>query len=101
MADSSSSPTPADLDARTRAVVGEAQSEPDDGQAGVAHVILNRLAAANYGDSPTAIVMAGSNTPSPQFEPTGNRSSAFYTTSPQTPAYKQGGQDHQGHLHEG
>ncbi len=88
MADSSFSPTPADLDAMTRAVVGEAQSEPDDGQAGVAHVILNRLAAGNYGDSPTEIVMAGSNTPRPQFEPTGNRSSAFYTTSPQTPAYK-------------
>ena len=44
-----------DFDKMTRAVLGEAQGQPVDGQAGVAHVILNR--AEKSGKSPASEVM--------------------------------------------
>ncbi len=76
-------PTPADIDALTRMTVGEAQGEPDAGQAAVVHVALNRLAAGTYGKSLAAVIAAPG-----QFESADTPASAYYTTSPQTPAYK-------------
>lgn len=80
--------TPADMDALTRVVVGEANGEPDEGQAAVAHVVLNRIASGRYGSTPLEVVMAGKGTPTPQFEPVGNPTSSFYTTMPQNPDYR-------------
>lgn len=97
MADPTYSPT--DIDLLTRAVAAEAQDQPDDGQAAVAHVVLNRLAAGGYGGNTLGqIVMSGSSTPSPQFEPTGNPSSAFYSLRSTDPAYQHAAQIVQGVL---
>ena len=54
--------TPADRDAMIRTVIGEAGDQGDFGQAGVAHVIMNR--AIGSGASPTSVVMSPN-----QFEP--------------------------------
>lgn len=45
-----------DRDALIRTVAGEAGSEPAQGQAGVAHAILNRVAAGGYGDGIQGVV---------------------------------------------
>lgn len=75
--------SPQDLDAITRAVVGEAGSEPDDGQAAVAHVILNRISSGKYGKTPQSVIFAPS-----QFESADNPTSTFYTTYPGAPDYR-------------
>ena len=49
---------PTDRDSLIKTIAGEAGREPPIGQAAVAHVILNRLAAGGYGDSITDIVKA-------------------------------------------
>jgi hypothetical protein len=49
---------PVDRDTLIKTVAGEAGSEPVAGQAAVAHVILNRLAAGGYGNSITDIAKA-------------------------------------------
>ena len=49
---------PIDRDNLIKTIYGEASGEPALGQAGVAHAILNRLAAGGYGDSITDIVKA-------------------------------------------
>jgi hypothetical protein len=49
---------PVDRDTLIKTVAGEAGGEPVAGQAAVAHVILNRLAAGGYGDSITDIAKA-------------------------------------------
>ena len=58
--------TPADRDAMIRTVIGEAGDQGDLGQAGVAHVIMNR--AIGSGASPTSVVMSPN-----QFEPWSTR----------------------------
>jgi hypothetical protein len=50
--------SPQDREALIRTVYGEASSEPDLGKAGVAHAILNRVAAGGYGDTIHDVVMA-------------------------------------------
>jgi N-acetylmuramoyl-L-alanine amidase len=47
-----------------RTVIGEAADEPKEGQAGVAHVIMNRMIDGSWGDTPSKIVLAPG-----QFEP--------------------------------
>lgn len=47
-----------DREALIRTVYGEASDQPDLGKAGVAHAILNRVAAGGYGDSIHDVVMA-------------------------------------------
>ena len=47
-----------DRDALIRTVAGEAGGEPAQGQAAVAHAILNRVAAGGYGDSIHDVVTA-------------------------------------------
>jgi len=49
---------PVDRDNLIKTVYGEASNQPALGQAGVAHAILNRLAAGGYGNSITDIVKA-------------------------------------------
>lgn len=60
---------PLDLDPRSRdlavrTILGEAGREPDDGQAAVAAVMLNRLKSGKYGKSLSDVVLAPN-----QFEP--------------------------------
>jgi hypothetical protein len=50
--------SPADKDNIVRTVLGEAEDQSLLGQAAVAHVILNRLAAGKYGETPSKIVHA-------------------------------------------
>lgn len=69
----------ADRDFIVRTVVGEAAGQPDIGQAAVAHVILNRLAANGYGNSVRSVVTAPS-----QFEVWSNgRAQGVDPSSPQ------------------
>ena len=48
----------ADRDTLIRTVAGEAGSEPPQGQAAVAHTILNRVAAGGYGDGISGVALA-------------------------------------------
>ena len=56
--------TPKARDLTIRTVLGEAAQEPDEGQAAVAAVIMNRLKAGSYGKSLPEVVLARN-----QFEP--------------------------------
>ena len=60
--------SPEDKDYLIRTVIGEAGNQPPIGQAAVAHVILNRLNAGNYGKNAKDVVLAPS-----QFEPWSTR----------------------------
>jgi hypothetical protein len=69
-----------DFDLIARTILGEAANEPLEGRAGVAHVILNRLRAGNYGKSIPDVLFAPR-----QFEPWNTRKNellAIPTTSP-------------------
>lgn len=55
----------ADRDLLIRTVIGEAGNQPDEGQAAVANVVLNRAAAGTYGGSGVQDVIFAKN----QFEP--------------------------------
>lgn len=72
-----------DLDLITRTVIGEAGNQPADGQAGVAHVILNRLKSGKWGDSPSGVVLAPK-----QFETWAARPAELLNISRNSPAYK-------------
>ena len=50
--------SPADKEAWIRTIVGEAAGESDEGQAAVAHTILNRFKDGNFGDSLKKVVEA-------------------------------------------
>lgn len=65
-------PTQRDIIIRT--IIGEAADQPDIGKAAVAHVVLNRLNAGNYGKTPTEVVLAPK-----QFEPWESRAGALAT----------------------
>ena len=56
--------TPADREYLLRTVLGEAARQPEQGQAAVAHVVLNRLKGGRYGNNIRSVVTARS-----QFEP--------------------------------
>ena len=49
---------PRDRDLMIKTVYGEAAGEPPLGQAGIAHAILNRVAAGGYGDGVSGVVLA-------------------------------------------
>lgn len=74
--------TPSDRDYIIRTVMGEAAGEPDDGQAAVAHVILNRV-MRGYGRSPTEVVFAKN-----QFEPWSTRRGELLGYAADAPEYK-------------
>jgi conjugal transfer mating pair stabilization protein TraG len=48
--------SPQDRDMMIRTLVGEAANQPQLGQAGVAHVIMNRAASGGYGDGVSGVV---------------------------------------------
>lgn len=50
--------SPEDRDAMIRTIIGEAGGESPEGQAAVAHVILNRVSSGNYGSTPSDVVYA-------------------------------------------
>jgi conjugal transfer mating pair stabilization protein TraG len=50
--------SPADRDVLIRTVAGEAGDQPPLGQAGIAHAILNRVAAGGYGDGISGVAQA-------------------------------------------
>ena len=79
---------PSDLSSRDkdlviRTILGEAAQEGPQGQAAVAHVILNRLAVGDYGKTASAVVLAPN-----QFEPWSNRSKELMAISPNSAAYR-------------
>lgn len=72
-----------DKDLVIRTLLGEAAKEGPDGQAAVAHTIMNRVAAGKYGATPSDVVMARG-----QFEPWSTRSRELLSYSPDSPSYK-------------
>src|ERR1035437_2533430 len=76
--------SPQDRDLMVRTVIGEAGNQPPDGQAAVAHVILNRVNDGGYGGStPSDVVLAPN-----QFEPWQTRSGELSRIQPTSGAYK-------------
>jgi hypothetical protein len=73
-----------DIDLITRTILGEAAREPTQGKAGVAHVIMNRLRAGNYGKSIPDVLFAPK-----QFEPWNTRRSQLMAYGPQTPGWEE------------
>lgn len=78
---------PRDRDLIIRTVIGEAAQEPFEGQAGVAHVIRNRLSTGQYGQSVPDVLFAPK-----QFEPWSTRSRELMGIDPQSPIYQRTGQ---------
>ena len=77
MADSS------DRDLMIRTILGEAANQGLEGQAAVAHVIMNRLAAGRWGATPSAVVLAPN-----QFEPWSTRRAELMAIDPNSVAYR-------------
>lgn len=74
-----------DRDLMIRTILGEAANEGPQGQAAVAHVILNRAAAGSYGGkSPSEVVLAPK-----QFEPWTTRAKELLAIKPNDPAYRE------------
>jgi len=67
-----------------RTILGEAAQEGPQGQAAVAHVILNRAAAGSYGKTPADVVLAPN-----QFEPWTTRSKELLAIKPTSRAYQE------------
>jgi spore germination cell wall hydrolase CwlJ-like protein len=78
--------SPRDRDLMIRTILGEAGNQGPQGQAAVAHVILNRTAAGSYGKSPSDVVLAPS-----QFEPWTTRSKELMAINPNSAAYQNAG----------
>lgn len=76
--------TAKDRDLMIRTIIGEAGNQGPQGQAAVAHVILNRMAAGAYGKTPADVVLAPN-----QFEPWSTRRSELLAIKPTSPAYQQ------------
>src|SRR5690349_6650384 len=66
-----------------RTILGESAQEGPQGQAAVAHVILNRLASGNYGKTASDVVLAPR-----QFEPWSTRADELKAIKPQSAAYR-------------
>lgn len=73
-----------DRDLMIRTILGEAAHEGPQGQAAVAHVILNRAAAGSFGKSPSDVVLAPN-----QFEPWTTRSKELLAIKRDDPAYRE------------
>lgn len=78
--------SPRDRDMMVRTILGEAAQEGPRGQAAVAHVILNRVHAGDYGKTPSDVVLAKG-----QFEPWSTKSSQLMAIKPDSPAYQEAG----------
>src|SRR5258707_7289238 len=76
--------SPQDRDMMVRTVIGEADDQPAVGQAGVAHVILNRLRDGRWGDTPSSVVLARN-----QFEPWSTRARELTAIKPDSDRYRQ------------
>lgn len=72
-----------DRDLMIRTIIGEAGNQGPQGQAAVANVILNRVAAGKYGKSASDVVLAPN-----QFEPWSTRSAELQGYKPQSAAYR-------------
>jgi spore germination cell wall hydrolase CwlJ-like protein len=75
--------SPRDRDLMIRTVLGEAADQGPRGQAAVASVILNRVAAGKYGKSPADVVLAPN-----QFEPWSTRSKELMGYKPESADYR-------------
>lgn len=75
--------SPSDRDMMIRTVIGEADDQPPVGQAAVAHVILNRVAKGEWGDSPSSVVLARG-----QFEPWQTRARELIGIKPDSTRYQ-------------
>jgi spore germination cell wall hydrolase CwlJ-like protein len=76
--------SPKDRDLMIRTIIGEAGNQGPQGQAAIAHVILNRTAAGTYGKTPADVVLAPN-----QFEPWTTRSKELMAIKPTGPGYQQ------------
>lgn len=72
-----------DRDLMIRTIIGEAGNQSPMGQAAVAHVIANRVAAGTYGKTPSDVVLAPS-----QFEPWQTRKNELLGINPKSAAYQ-------------
>lgn len=72
-----------DRDLMIRTVLGEAANQEPRGQAAVASVILNRVAAGKYGKTPSDVVLAPN-----QFEPWSTRAKELQSYKPESAAYR-------------
>jgi spore germination cell wall hydrolase CwlJ-like protein len=75
--------SPRDRDLIVRTVIGEAGNQGPQGQAAVAHVIANRVAAGTYGKTPADVVLAPN-----QFEPWSTRKNELLAINPNSAAYR-------------
>lgn len=73
-----------DKDLMIRTILGEAAQEGPQGQAAVAHVILNRTASGDYGKTASQVVLAPN-----QFEPWSTKPRALMAIKPDSPAYRE------------
>jgi len=76
--------SPKDRDLLIRTVMAEAGSEPPEGKAGVAYVVLNRLASGRFGNDVYSIL-----TKKNQFEPWTKNPEKVMAYSPSTPGWRQ------------
>ena len=76
-----------DRDLMIRTIIGEAAQEPPQGQAAVAHVIMNRTALGKWGSTPSSVVLAPG-----QFEPWQTRTRELLAINPRSPEYQKIGQ---------
>jgi len=74
--------SPRDRDLMIRTIIGEANGQPEDGQAAVAHVIQNRI-KGGWGKSPTEVVLAKG-----QFEPWSTRAGELLAIKQDSPQYQ-------------
>jgi spore germination cell wall hydrolase CwlJ-like protein len=75
--------SPRDKDLMVRTMLGEAANQGPQGEAAVAHVILNRLATGNYGKTASDVVLAPH-----QFEPWSTRPGELMSIKPTSQAYR-------------
>lgn len=72
-----------DRDMMIRTIIGEADDESPQGQAAVAHVIMNRMISGDWGNTPANVVLSPG-----QFEPWSTRSRELMAISPDSADYK-------------
>ncbi len=75
--------SPQDRDLMVRTVLGEAADQSPEGQAAVAHVIMNRAQHPDFGGSPSDVVLAKG-----QFEPWQTRARSLLSIDPKSDQYQ-------------
>lgn len=91
--------SPQDRDAAIRTIIGEAGGEPALGQAGIAHVLNNRMLSGQYGNGSISSVAQQPVKPGSQYHEfsvwnapgVAESSKATHTVSPDSPRYQQVG----------